>query len=534
MKRRIVSKIVSAIMVAGIALSTIPLSGVSAATNYYRVRESWGNAASQIGAYTVLDNAIKQASGRPGYEVYDWNGKQVWPSTSTPAPTPPPSTGSSEQTYTVKSGDSWWGIGQKFGINYNTIATYNGKTSSTTIYVGQVLKIPGTGNGGGTTTPSKPTPTPAPSTPPAGSNEQTYTVKAGDSWWAIGQKFGINYNTIATYNGKTSSTTIYVGQVLKIPGTGSGSTTPTPPPTAASIRVAAQAARSAPSSTSSTKVYDQPGIYVTLRATTFYEAVNSNPSQSIGAGSYINIQSIHKNGSDIWGKAHTGAFFPIKVGSTAYMEKRNDPGYQAIPTVEKGAYTVTQLPSTVWNGVGMGYVIKTPNGKTVMIDGGFQTINNATNGTVSGYATGEEANLLNFLKQNGSTAVDYWFWTHLHNDHVNTSAALINKGQVSVGKLFATTYPARSYADQTAAEKQYVENARTKMKNAGKYQNVARGNVFTIDGLKIEILSANTGNWRENDESLVMKLTFGNTGKTMLITGDNLLLLKNSYFAVGN
>ncbi|MGN0422065.1 MAG: mannosyl-glycoprotein endo-beta-N-acetylglucosamidase, partial [Lachnospiraceae bacterium] len=45
---------------------------------YYRVRKSWEDAASQLGAYTVLANAKAMADKHPGYEVYDWNGKQVY------------------------------------------------------------------------------------------------------------------------------------------------------------------------------------------------------------------------------------------------------------------------------------------------------------------------------------------------------------------------------------------------------------------------------------------------------------------------
>lgn len=46
---------------------------------YYRVRKSWEDDTSQLGAYTVLTNAKAMADKHPGYEVYDWNGKQVYP-----------------------------------------------------------------------------------------------------------------------------------------------------------------------------------------------------------------------------------------------------------------------------------------------------------------------------------------------------------------------------------------------------------------------------------------------------------------------
>ena len=46
---------------------------------YYRVRKNCDDAASQLGAYTVLANAKAMADKHTGYEVYDWNGKQVYP-----------------------------------------------------------------------------------------------------------------------------------------------------------------------------------------------------------------------------------------------------------------------------------------------------------------------------------------------------------------------------------------------------------------------------------------------------------------------
>ena len=60
-------------------------------TTMYRVRKSWGDVASQKGAYTVLENAKKccdQAGS--GYYVFDSNGKVVYPQTTTSTTTPIP------------------------------------------------------------------------------------------------------------------------------------------------------------------------------------------------------------------------------------------------------------------------------------------------------------------------------------------------------------------------------------------------------------------------------------------------------------
>lgn len=47
-----------------------------AVEKWYRIRKSWADAASQIGAYKSLDNAKENCP--KGYAVYDWNGKEVY------------------------------------------------------------------------------------------------------------------------------------------------------------------------------------------------------------------------------------------------------------------------------------------------------------------------------------------------------------------------------------------------------------------------------------------------------------------------
>ena len=45
---------------------------------WYRVRKSWQNARSQVGAFKVLDNAKKCAEEHPGFSVFDESGKAVY------------------------------------------------------------------------------------------------------------------------------------------------------------------------------------------------------------------------------------------------------------------------------------------------------------------------------------------------------------------------------------------------------------------------------------------------------------------------
>ena len=115
-------------------------------------------------------------------------GKMFIEGTPEPAPAPEPS---GETVYTVQSGDTLWGIGQKYGVEYQTIADYNGITNPSLIYPGQKIKIPGTGT-------------------------VTYTVQAGDTLTGIAAKYGTTYQKIAADNGIENPNLIHPGQVLKI------------------------------------------------------------------------------------------------------------------------------------------------------------------------------------------------------------------------------------------------------------------------------------------------------------------------------
>lgn len=103
-------------------------------TGYYRVRKTWGDKKTQIGAYRVLSNAKAQADKNPGYYVFDDSGKSIYPT----------SANSAYREYTVVKGDSLWAIAQKLlgsGTRYTEIVKLNNLTSNT-IYSGQKLKIP--------------------------------------------------------------------------------------------------------------------------------------------------------------------------------------------------------------------------------------------------------------------------------------------------------------------------------------------------------------------------------------------------------
>ena len=107
----------------------------------YRVRKTWADRKSQIGAYKVLANAKKRADANPGYSVFDNDGNAIYPTAVTPEKPQEPA---AEQVHTVVKGDTLWGIAKQYlgsGFRYTEIVKLNGLKTSV-IYSGQKLKIP--------------------------------------------------------------------------------------------------------------------------------------------------------------------------------------------------------------------------------------------------------------------------------------------------------------------------------------------------------------------------------------------------------
>lgn len=95
----------------------------------------------------------------------------------------------SGSTYTVQSGDSWWSIANRYGMNMYTLAARNGKTIYSMLHPGDKLTI-------------------------SGQTSRVYTVRRGDTLSSIASRLGTSVSSLASRNHISNINWIYAGQRL--------------------------------------------------------------------------------------------------------------------------------------------------------------------------------------------------------------------------------------------------------------------------------------------------------------------------------
>ncbi|MFO7803213.1 MAG: LysM peptidoglycan-binding domain-containing protein [Desulfovermiculus sp.] len=106
----------------------------------------------------------------------------------------------SGSTYTVKSGDTLWGIANSLGVSVQALRQANPDLSPTQITVGQTITLPEQA-----------------STRRIASKRSNYSVKSGDTLWDIAQRFDLSLSTLIQANGLSKNQPLKIGTQLYIP-----------------------------------------------------------------------------------------------------------------------------------------------------------------------------------------------------------------------------------------------------------------------------------------------------------------------------
>lgn len=178
-------------------LAALPVSAPPAETTYARHRVRRGETLSTIARrYGSSVNAIARASNLRSRHRIRVGQRLKIPRRGGSQPVAKASSSPGKTIrHTVRRGDSLWNLASRHGTTVNRIKAVNGLRGDR-LAIGQKLVIK-TGSGGGT---------------------RSYTVRRGDTIGGIANRQNVSINAILRANGLSRKSTIYPGQVLRVPG----------------------------------------------------------------------------------------------------------------------------------------------------------------------------------------------------------------------------------------------------------------------------------------------------------------------------
>ena len=171
-----------------------PNDSYNTETVYYTVKS--GDTLSSIASrYGTTVEEIAQLNGIQNVNlIYPGQVLRITTNSNVPGS----ETNSTNKTYyTIKRGDTLWGISRRYGVTVQNIVSWNNIQNPNLIYPGQRLILYGNYSS-------------------SNSGNVYYTVQRGDTLWRIARRYRTCPRRIARLNGITNPNLIYPGQVLKI------------------------------------------------------------------------------------------------------------------------------------------------------------------------------------------------------------------------------------------------------------------------------------------------------------------------------
>ncbi|HUF98723.1 MAG TPA: LysM peptidoglycan-binding domain-containing protein, partial [Ilumatobacter sp.] len=114
-------------------------------------------------------------------------------------------------TYQVKSGDGWFAIAQRHGVDVTELLAVNGADLARAIHAGSALCLP---SGAAATSPAAASDTPEPA---SGAGTTSYTVARGDSWSWIAERAAVTMGRLLAANDASATDLLVPGDVIVLP-----------------------------------------------------------------------------------------------------------------------------------------------------------------------------------------------------------------------------------------------------------------------------------------------------------------------------
>ena len=117
-----------------------------------------------------------------------------------PMVTPPDRCPAGTFAYTIRAGDTYFSLARRFGTTVEAIQRANPGIDPDRLQIGQIICIPGTGE------------------PPCPSGTTPYTIRAGDTYFSIARRAGITVDDLIRANPGVDPDRLIIGQIICVPG----------------------------------------------------------------------------------------------------------------------------------------------------------------------------------------------------------------------------------------------------------------------------------------------------------------------------
>ncbi|MGZ0708758.1 MBL fold metallo-hydrolase [Coraliomargarita sp. W4R53] len=214
---------------------------------------------------------------------------------------------------------------------------------------------------------------------------------------------------------------------------------------------------------------------------------------------------------------------PVQLKAKARVEV-----LEPLPSMPGGQTVIYQLQPEP-NNLHLGYVIRTPNDRFIVVDGGGQTQDSVP--------TFHLLSTLQEITQQEHPVIDAWFFTHPHYDHIGefTRIGLEAYDSITVQNIYCN-FPPQNWIEKREGS-YFVERnpgfldrfAKAFNHLMGKdawdnYEKIQQGDMIVVDNVTFDILQVADGREQHyhhspvNNASIVFRMTA--EGQTMLFLGD--------------
>ncbi|WP_073460795.1 muramidase family protein [Enterococcus faecium] len=331
-------------------------------------------------------------------------------------------------TYTVQSGDSVWGISNKFGITMDQLIQWN-NIQNNFIYPGQKLTIKGSQENGSSTNNSGNNTNSSGNAGTSNGGQTTgakYTVQSGDSVWKISNDHGITMAQLIEWN-NIKNNFVYPGQQLIVSNGGSSNTGANTGNTSGSNSSNSSSSNTASGTKYTVKAGDSVWSVSNKYGITMAQLIQWNNIQNnfIYPGQQLTVSN---SGSTNSASSNTGSSANTNNSSSANTGSSSSQGTYTVKAGESvwsvaNKHHITMDQLIEWNNIKNNFIY--PGQQVIVKKGSSQTTNQQAPAGSKTYTVKSGESVWGVADSHGITMAQLIEWNNIKNNFIYPGQTLI-------------------------------------------------------------------------------------------------------------